>query len=48
MWWLAVNPGVAKLACIYAGPLIGNFCLLADAELGRPAGKYCLLFFPVR
>ena len=41
---LAANPGVAMLACIYVGPLMGNFCLLADASW---AGKYCLLFSPV-
>ena len=32
VWWLAVNPGEAMLACIYADPLIGNFSLLADAS----------------
>ena len=32
VWWLAANPGEAMLAYIYAGPLIGNFNLLADAS----------------
>ena len=32
VWWLAVSPGVAMLACIYADLLIGNFSLLADAS----------------
>ena len=32
VWWLAVNTGVAMLVCIYAGLLIGNFCLCIRAK----------------
>ena len=33
VWWPAAKPEVAMPACIYAGPLIGNFCLLAGCFL---------------
>ena len=40
--WLAVSPGVAMLACIYPGPLIG-ICLLADAS--RAAEPPIIVYF---
>ena len=42
VWWLAANPGVAMLACIYDDPFIDNFSLLADAS--RAAEPVSIIF----